>query len=91
MSQRSVIRKGDRTSHGGVVVTGDETVVIFGQPMARVGDRVTCPLHNWVFDLNTGVAQGADEGAVPVWHVRVEGGRIFLDTACMKSTAWGGR
>ena len=55
------------------------------------GDRVTCPLHNWVFDLNTGVAQGADEGAVPVWHVRVEGGRIFLDTACMKSTAWGGR
>ena len=43
MSQRSVIRKGDKTSHGGVVVTGDETVVIFGQPMARVGDRVTCP------------------------------------------------
>ncbi|MDH0092495.1 PAAR domain-containing protein [Achromobacter mucicolens] len=43
MSQRSVIRKGDKTSHGGVVVTGDESVVIFGQPMARVGDRVTCP------------------------------------------------
>lgn len=43
MSQRAVIRKGDRTSHGGVVVTGDETVIIFGQPMARVGDRVTCP------------------------------------------------
>jgi len=43
MAQRSVIRKGDRTSHGGVVVTGDESVQIFGQPMARVGDRVTCP------------------------------------------------
>jgi len=40
---RPVIRKGDRTSHGGVVVEGDETVVVFGQPMARVGDRVTCP------------------------------------------------
>ena len=34
MAQRSVIRKGDRTSHGGVVVTGDESVQIFGQPMA---------------------------------------------------------
>lgn len=39
----SVIRKGDRTSHGGVVVTGDETVIIFGQPMARIGDKVSCP------------------------------------------------
>ncbi|CAB3649386.1 PAAR domain-containing protein [Achromobacter pestifer] len=43
MAQRSVIRKGDRTSHGGVVATGDDTVMIFGQPMARLGDRVTCP------------------------------------------------
>ncbi len=25
------------------------------------GDRVTCPLHNWVFDMNSGTAQGADE------------------------------
>jgi uncharacterized Zn-binding protein involved in type VI secretion len=41
MAQLSVIRKGDRTSHGGVVVTGDETVMIFGQPMARLGDRVS--------------------------------------------------
>jgi nitrite reductase (NADH) small subunit len=51
------------------------------------GDRVTCPLHNQVFDLNTGIAQGVDEGSVPVWHVRVEAGRIFLDVACLKSAA----
>ena len=43
MAQRPVIRKGDKTSHGGVVITGDETVIIFGQPMARQEDRVTCP------------------------------------------------
>lgn len=43
------------------------------------GDRVTCPLHNWVFDLNTGRAQGADEGAVATFVVRVEAGRILLD------------
>ncbi len=45
------------------------------------GDRVTCPLHNWVFDLNTGMAQGADEGAVATYAVRVEAGRILLDAA----------
>jgi nitrite reductase (NADH) small subunit len=25
------------------------------------GAQVTCPLHNWVFSLETGIAQGADE------------------------------
>lgn len=34
---------GDRTSHGGVVVSGDPTWTIDGQPIARVGDKVTCP------------------------------------------------
>ena len=40
---------------------------------------VTCPLHNWVFDLNTGQAQGADEGQIATYPVRVEGTRILLD------------
>ncbi|MFC0199752.1 nitrite reductase small subunit NirD [Paracoccus rhizosphaerae] len=42
------------------------------------GHHVTCPLHNWVFDLNTGTAQGADEGAVRTWPVRVQNGRILI-------------
>ncbi|MEO0762662.1 MAG: nitrite reductase small subunit NirD, partial [Pseudomonadota bacterium] len=28
------------------------------------GRAVTCPLHNWVISLETGLAQGADRGAV---------------------------
>ena len=43
------------------------------------GASVTCPLHNWVFDMATGRAQGADEGRVATYPVRVEGGRILLD------------
>ncbi|RWR27287.1 nitrite reductase small subunit NirD [Sinirhodobacter populi] len=43
------------------------------------GERVTCPLHNWVFDLNSGEAQGADEGRVQTFATRVEDGRILLD------------
>lgn len=48
------------------------------------GDSVTCPLHAWVFDLNTGQALGADEGAVRRFAVRVEGGRILLDGSLMQ-------
>jgi len=44
------------------------------------GASVTCPLHNWVFDFNTGQAQGADEGSVATYAVRLEGGRILLDS-----------
>lgn len=42
------------------------------------GHSVTCPLHNWVISLETGEAQGADEGAVETITVRVEGTRILL-------------
>ncbi|RJL07214.1 nitrite reductase small subunit NirD [Paracoccus siganidrum] len=47
------------------------------------GSSVTCPLHNWVFDLNTGQAQGADEGAVRRFPVRVEQGRILVSAELM--------
>ena len=43
------------------------------------GNAVTCPLHNWVIDLNTGMAQGADEGRVNTYEIRVENDRILLD------------
>ena len=33
----------------------------------------------WVFDLETGVARGADEGAVATYPVRVDAGRVLID------------
>jgi nitrite reductase (NADH) small subunit len=48
------------------------------------GTSVTCPLHAWVFDLATGQAQGADEGAVQTYPARVEGGRVFLDGSFLR-------
>ncbi|MCG7519822.1 nitrite reductase small subunit NirD [Ruegeria sp. Ofav3-42] len=47
------------------------------------GQSVTCPLHNWVFDLNTGEAQGADDGRITTYPVRLEGGRILLDDSAV--------
>jgi nitrite reductase (NADH) small subunit len=48
------------------------------------GTSVTCPLHAWVFDLATGVAQGADEGSVRAFEARTEGGRVFLDATFLR-------
>lgn len=45
------------------------------------GNAVTCPLHNWVIDLETGMAQGADSGRVNTYGIKVENGRILLDGA----------
>ena len=43
MSQPAA-RLGDMTAHGGVVTTGNPTVLINGQPAATVGDLHACPL-----------------------------------------------
>lgn len=51
------------------------------------GTRVTCPLHNWVFDLETGQAQGADEGRIATYAVRVRDGRILIDDAVLNRAA----
>ena len=48
------------------------------------GASVTCPLHNWVISLETGKAQGADEGQVNTYPARIEDGRILLDAAFLK-------
>lgn len=39
---------------------------------------VTCPLHNWVFDLKTGVAQGQDEGSVTTHPIQIRDDRVYI-------------
>lgn len=47
------------------------------------GTSVTCPLHNWVISLPTGSAQGADEGQVRTYALKVEAGRILIDGSAL--------
>lgn len=51
------------------------------------GNSVTCPLHNWVISLETGLVQGLDKGAVATFPTRVEGGRILLDATTLRARA----
>ena len=47
------------------------------------GRSVTCPLHNWVIDLATGEAQGADKGKVKTIPLKTEAGRLLLDAKAL--------
>jgi nitrite reductase (NADH) small subunit len=42
------------------------------------GKRVSCPLHDWKIQLDTGRAVAPDEGCAASFPVRVEGGVIQL-------------
>ena len=51
------------------------------------GTTVTCPLHNWVIALDSGQAQGADNGQVRTYLLRIENGRILLDRSAIANRA----
>ncbi len=86
-------RRGARcvaTSRGRIAVfrTGDDRVFAIadrcphkGGPLSQGivhGTSVTCPLHNWVISLETGKAQGADDGSVRTVPVRVDGEELYI-------------
>jgi nitrite reductase/ring-hydroxylating ferredoxin subunit len=46
---------------------------------ARDGYIITCPCHDWRFDLRTGQMLEATELRLPVFDVRVEGDDVLLE------------
>jgi nitrite reductase (NADH) small subunit len=79
-----------QTALGRIAVfrTGDDRVFAIedrcphrGGPLSQGivhGHAVTCPLHNWVIDLASGEAQGADSGRVRTFVLRVDGDRLLM-------------
>ena len=52
-----------------------------GGPLSQgivFGDRVACPLHDWVIELKTGNAVTPDVGCTATHRVRVENGIVWL-------------
>ncbi|MDR1396777.1 MAG: PAAR domain-containing protein [Desulfarculales bacterium] len=49
-----VIVLGDRTTHGGEVITASEKVSLLGKPVACVGDQVTCPRCEGIHTIISG-------------------------------------
>lgn len=42
------------------------------------GHRITCPLHNWVLELDSGAAVAPDAGCAATYPLRLDNGRIWL-------------
>lgn len=53
---RPLIVLGDKTSHGGTVISADLTVDIHGKYIARVGDMTVCPNAKGLSRLRQGLA-----------------------------------
>jgi uncharacterized Zn-binding protein involved in type VI secretion len=51
---------GDRTTHGGVVVTADLTTTFNDKPAARTGDMTVCPKCKGQFPITTGAPDMID-------------------------------
>ena len=43
------------------------------------GSRVTCPLHDWTVELETGIAVAPDEGGTSCYPVRIEDESVLVD------------
>lgn len=42
---KNLAYEGDATSHGGTILTGSDRIKVKGRRAARIGDRVSCPIH----------------------------------------------
>ncbi|MFP3799272.1 PAAR domain-containing protein [Paraburkholderia sp. SIMBA_027] len=78
-----IIRLGDTTDNGGVVVTASTTMEYEGRPVARKGDLVDCSLHSEVHpnEIIEGDEEITDNG-IPIarHHFRVMCGCLLIST-----------
>lgn len=67
---RPFILLGDKTDHGGVVISASETSDNQGRGIARVGDKVTCPKkgHGRVTTIATGDPTALIDGRPAARH-----------------------
>ena len=51
------------------------------------GRKVTCPMHGWNIELDSGCAVAPDQGCAREFPVKLEGGRVWLDLTAVESAA----
>lgn len=65
---KALIVIGDKTSHGGTVITCSQFSSTAGKGWARVGDMVSCPRCKGVFPIVEGDAAFRDDGRAVAYH-----------------------
>lgn len=62
---RPFITVGDKTSHGGTVISGDAGFLLHGKLVARVGDMTVCPKCKGTFPISSGTSDMTSTGQAP--------------------------
>lgn len=62
------IRYGDRTSHGGTVISADFSFIVDGHYMARTGDMTVCPRCKGRFPIKGSASTMTAMGQTPALH-----------------------
>ncbi|MTH48934.1 PAAR domain-containing protein [Intestinirhabdus alba] len=66
---KGIVRIGDKTTHGGMVLAGSGTMIFHGIGVARLNDPVSCPIpgHNPSF-ISEGHPTLRDNGVPVAFH-----------------------
>lgn len=86
---RPLIVIGDKTTHGGSVISADLTSDINGKHMARVGDMTVCPKCKGTFAITSGASDmvdGAGKGYARHMDSTACGAKLI---SAQITTAWG--
>ncbi|WP_426105448.1 PAAR domain-containing protein [Massilia sp. TSP1-1-2] len=84
-----IIRKGDPTSHGGVVLEGSLTDICMGQPIAYIGHKVQCPQCKGAFPIIEGVLTTTFYGkGVAVAGMKTACGATLVATQFTDTVEW---
>lgn len=63
-----VIRLGDKTSHGGKVISAQETFKALGKAVAVNGDLTTCPNCKGTFPIQVAANDRTHQGKAVAYH-----------------------
>ena len=87
-SMQKIIRLGDSTSHGGKVVSATSHITVAGIPVARLGDKCTCPKlgHN-----NCVIVEGDSNWTVDGIPIALEGHKTSCGAVLISSAPNTGR
>lgn len=65
---RGVVRLGDKTSHGGQVISASDTFTVLGKQVALDGDTTFCPKCKGTFSIQVADSERQHHGTNVAYH-----------------------
>jgi uncharacterized Zn-binding protein involved in type VI secretion len=88
---REIIRQGDRTDHGGIVIEGSMTDICHGKPIAYIGHKVQCPRCGGAYPIVEGVLTTTFYGkGVAVAGMKTACGAALIPSQFTDTVEWAG-